>query len=326
MCEVSTNVLRRQNAKISRISNIRDRFLYLLLQELGLTVSEVANLTKDQFKNTFLHIDSRVISLSSILWQTFQDYVHTYKPHKFVFFTRQSPQMTTRRIQQILQKNNLASPQNLRRNAVISSLETNDIQIVREQFNLKSLREKQYLTKFEFERLISNIPNQRDKLIASIFYETGITAFQLTQIKHKDIYSKSTLAPLVYSISAKGQKKGISVAIDERLKEPRTHIPISNKLFKLLFAYSTSGDKSHSKYLFSSRQSDTFSVRRIEQILNSYSSLFDFTLTPQIIANSARVTSQSFSKLRTHEVSQHTPRIYEGYFSQKKNGGENEIT
>ncbi len=302
VCEVSVNVLRRQNAKISRISNIRDRFLYLLLQELGLTVSEVANLTISQFKSHTLKIDSRVISLSSILWQTFRDYVHTHKPHKFVFFTRQSSQITPRRIQQILLKNNLPNPGNLRRDAVISSLQTKDLETVREQFNLKSLREKQYLSESEFEILISNITNKRDKLISTVFYETGITASQLTQIKIKDI-----------------SKKGILVAVDERLKEPKTIISISNKLSKSLYEYYASQDKSRLKYLFSSRQSDTFSVRRIEQILNSYSSFFNFTLTPQIIANSARVRSYSFSKLRTHEVSQHVPRIYEGYFSQKKN-------
>lgn len=90
-------------------ANVRDRLLLGLLHETGCELQEIPKIKLKHISKKFIIIGSkqkrRKIKLSLSLQQTLKSYLknHPYQQKSaFLFYTRESPTITTRRIEQLL--------------------------------------------------------------------------------------------------------------------------------------------------------------------------------------------------------------------------------
>jgi integrase len=108
------------------------------------------------------------------------------------------------------------------------------------------------LTKEEADKLLCSIQDLRDKLIISLFLETGINLQELTSIR-KDDLADGTLTIRKETTKNKVERK----------------IMLSDELRKLIMDYIE--QEKPKQYLLSSRESRNISERRVQQLLDHYS-------------------------------------------------------
>lgn len=301
----------------SKLISSRDKAIALLFYELGLKASELVNLNVSQVSSQKIVIQSRELVVSHRLSKILLEYIFATNPTKFLFFTRQSPQMTVRRIEQILKYHKLVSPTKLRRSSVINALDKKTVQEVRADYDLKSLREKQYLDRTQYKTLQTESNSKRDSLLFTLFYEAGLTISQVVSLRISNFKKDSVTIP----------------RDDQRLTIHPEKIILSKSLSKQIQKYIKSQSFVADSYLFTSRQSSQISARRIQQIFKSYSKILGVEITPQILANSAKLNSieSITSYSQNHSLVSQTsavriPRFYEGYIPKKHDRGGNEIT
>jgi integrase len=117
--------------------------------------------------------------------------------------------------------------------------------------------ELRYLKRSEWEKLANSIFNLRDSLIFSIFYETGCSVSEISEVRIKDV------SPNYISF---GKRKSI----------------ISPILYAKIQTY-LNLEGSNREFLFYSRQSDKITEKRVIQIVKFYSKRVGFEITPQIL-------------------------------------------
>ena len=247
------------------ISDKKELLIFNLFSELGVTVSELVDLRVPQidFSSRKLFLKDRVLTFSEILLQQLRAYVKENSPSDFLFFTRQSPKITPRRVQQILKQVSQRSgievtPSSLRRAAVSKRLHEHiPVDEIKDFFGFKQLRKKDFLTEDEFRRLYSSISSERDGLLVSLLYETGMTPSQLKELKvdHIDISART-----------------IRLLPDNRFSEQKFRVAkISKELAGRISGFVREYPRQFSSYLFFTRQSSQLSERRIQQLLRKYS-------------------------------------------------------
>jgi site-specific recombinase XerD len=259
------------------LKNKRDNLIFTILYELGISVSELVNLKVSQisFNKNQIEFSNRVISFSKAISDKIMAYMSEFSPSKFLFFTRQSQQITSRRVQQLLKDissllGKKITPSLLRKQAIAKTISVKGIEETKEYFGLKHLSKKDYISLSEYIEIQKSLESKRDSLLVSILYETGITLSQLSSLKTSDFDFKNLL---------------LKVYNDERFKLSGKFrsIQINALLAKELIRWI---EKNEIKtYLFSSRQADKISERRIEQILNYYSQKSGIRITPEILRN-----------------------------------------
>jgi hypothetical protein len=188
-------------------------------------------------------------------------YIKQYKPKNYLFFTRQSPQITSRRIQQILNQYNIEPQRELRKQQLLEQAKTHTAQELKKQFNISSLREKVILSEKEQEILLSHA-SQRDYCIINLMLETGITLQQLVTIKRTNL-QHNTLRITTQ---------------DHRSSQQQEQFTLSQSLSSALAQFPKN------TFLFGAKNGH-ISGRRIQQLLKQYSSLIDKELTPQVLRN-----------------------------------------
>lgn len=268
MCELSS-ISTGIPTKIQNIRNVRDRCIALLCWQ-GLKLSDIIDLTNETLPK-----------FSKEIQQHLRVYIAQYKPQHFLFFTRQSPQLTARRIQQILKEYDIEPQRELRKQQILQTLKRSTVQEIKKQFHLTSLREKVILSEQEIQTLLSTVSG-RDRYIIQLILETGITLNQLIHIKQSDIHSNQ-----------------LAIRIqDGRFSHEQETYTLSQQLLASL------AHLAKAEYLFSTKNGP-LSHRRIQQILKQYSETIGKELTPQILRNTY------LAKEVEENVSART--IYEGY-------------
>ena len=264
-------------SEINQIKNPRDRLIYLLIKEIGLKVSEVSSLKRNNFSKNYLLLRNSRIELPDNILKTLTDYFAENKSYNsessYLFNTRQGTKISDRRIQQILSSYGLASPSEIRNQCILKNIPNKDSQKIKTQFGLKSLREKHFLTKEEVHSLnffLNLLNNSRDLTMSLLFLELGLTLNQVVNLEKTDIGSNSIKVKTVDNRFSNNDRNQTKV------------FPISTRLSRLLRTVSLS---SNSNYVFSSRQGTKYSERRIQQIFDEYSSKTGFRITPQILRN-----------------------------------------
>lgn len=96
-----------------------------------------------------------------------------------------------------------------------------------------------YLDQNEYEQLLKTIEQRRDRLLAQFLYESGCTATEAAELKSSSLHSDGTLR-------VNGRTTTISRALTEELLAQA------------------------GSHLFSSRQEDSITPKRIQQILKPY--------------------------------------------------------
>lgn len=264
----------RHDSTLSRYFYEREKLIKAIFSELGLTVSELVSLKLEQIdlKKKTISLRNRILSIPAQLIHEIKSYIDEFRPEKFLFFTRQSSQITPRRVQQILllQK---ATPSQLRKQAISKKLEQGiPVDKVKEFAGLKLLDKKEFLTEDEFRAFYSSISSKRDRLIVSLLYETGMT---LTQLSHLTVSSIS--------------KDFVELIPDTRFSSSQERVcRISTSLSKSIQQYISQDLISRSSYLFQTRQSTRISERRIQQLLKYYSNLSGsrITVSSTVLRNS----------------------------------------
>lgn len=129
------------------------------------------------------------------------------------------------------------------------------------------------LTKEEAERLLSSIEDLRDKLIISLFLETGVNLRELTCIRIEDLVDG------LLTIRRENTKNNTERQL--RLSEP---------LKSLISSYIE--QEQPKKYLLGSRESKQISERRVQQLLDHYSEKFlNKRINPRILRSTCIITS-----------------------------------
>lgn len=318
-------------SKNNYIKNPRDRLIYLLIKEIGLKVSEVSSLKKNNFSKKYILLRNSKIELSDDILKTLSDYLENTRvddsQNPYLFKTRQGARISERRIQQILSSYGLDTPSKIRSQCILEGVSTKSSHEVKTQFGLKSLREKEYLNKNEsdlFRSFLNSSNNVRDLAISLLFLELGLTLNQVINLEKSDVRSNSI------------KIKTIDGRFSDKKEGTVKVFQISIQLAQLLRNVSLS---SNSNYIFSSRQGSKYSERRIQQIFDDYSSKLGFRVTPQVLRNTF-VANQLIlsSKENFHSKSDSKPehlrkmhfeyiariRVYDGYHGLPK--GESETT
>jgi integrase/recombinase XerD len=136
---------------------IRDDLIINLLYHLGCTVNELVNIKVDDldFKHNRIRIrsessrnkEAREVYLSHTLLSKIKEFLATGDNPEYLIFTRQSPQMTTKRVRQLVEEycNSVgikdASPQILRYTHIVHAyLKNIPIDAIQKQVGLKRSR------------------------------------------------------------------------------------------------------------------------------------------------------------------------------------------
>jgi integrase/recombinase XerD len=136
---------------------IRDDLIINLLYHLGCTVNELVNIKVDDldFKHNHIHIrsessrnkEAREVYISHTLLFKAKEFLATGSNPEYLIFTRQSPQMTTKRVRQIVEKYcssagiKDANPQILRYTHIVHAyLKKIPIDAIQKQVGLKRSR------------------------------------------------------------------------------------------------------------------------------------------------------------------------------------------
>jgi len=264
---ISANEFRKL---ISASKSPRDRLMIRLFYGLGLNLNELSNLKKSDIdlNRRRIHIRaehtksrvSRILPLSITLVSALK----SYKAKEYLFYTRQSPKISNRRIEQIIgdisKKAGLKhlTPRVLRKTYIRNSLESGtDQRTVQKSIGTTSLRFKRYISAKDLDSMIGSISSLRDRAIFTMLKETGCTAKELVGLKWSEVNLE--------------QK---SVMIDKSRN-------LSTKLTRLLRSIKGVG------YVFSTRQSKRMTIRRIQQLMRLYLKETGIKATPNSIRNAS---------------------------------------
>lgn len=234
----------------SSISNKRDKLILNLLAYTGITVSELVNTKTDHLTPKGLTIPAqntksgkkKVLPLPKKLIKELKSFGKT----GYLFKSRQSPKLTTRRIEQIFKvlskkAKNQITPRDIRNAFIKDKLASKErIEKIREQTGNYTLRKKKIVIKKQIKKVRFN--DDRQELIFNIIQETRCKTSELISIKIKDL------------------EKGF-------LKIKETKIKLSPSLEEKLKFYTKEKDKN--SYIFSTRQSEQITPRRVQQIFKS---------------------------------------------------------
>ncbi len=276
-CGTVDNVISRLT---SVISNKRDLLIVNLISKLGLTVSEIVNLRASQVNvsQKTIKINNRILSFSDELNEGLIEYLNNDSSSQYLFYTRQSPQITPRRVQQIFKSlSNYfgieLTPSKLRRCKIVSKLKKGEsVESVKEFSGLKSINTKEFLNEADLSKLSSHLVNQRDQLLFNLFLETGIPVSRASELRLNQL--NLTKGTLTYDLDKRHSQASIS---------PKIVVKLSKFLLSRIKLYIS--QKNITDYIFLTRQSGQISERRIQQILKSYSQIIGREITPTILRN-----------------------------------------
>jgi integrase len=182
----------------------------------------------------------------------------------FLFATRQSDSISTKRIRQIIQKTSKEnigfeiSPKDLREYSIKQKLKIKDFGSVKKDAGLKRIDKRKYLSSDEVKRLEKTINSKRDylifKLLLNNFKSSGIVNFKV-----EDVLDSSIPESLANELESYAISKGISFG----------------------------------EYLFSTRQKTHLTNERIFQIISSLGKKIGIEASPRILNNTAIVNAVS---------------------------------
>lgn len=274
-----------------------DKLLADLMFSLGITVSEavsievghidfrkkILNIPKENTKNGI----SRSISLPTFIIEPLKKqikFVSISNKGPYLFFTRQSDKVTTRRVEQLFKeastKKLSVTPKTLREWSLkIASLSGIDFEEIKERTGIYSLRKSKLLDVGVVDEVASNLPI-RENLLISLFYKFGLdvtSIINLTKTQLQNIFQNTKLL-------SKSEQ---------------------NLILKFL------EEKSLQDYVFSTRQSEQISQRRIEQIIkNSFSQISEDVTSNTLLTLNKFIFNAENTRLISNDRTLSGPRIY----------------
>lgn len=231
---------KKQQKQIVELAPARTQILIKTLLETGCTTDEICNLKRSDVEKTSIRVQGRQTEISQELREQLLE-----SKGEYLFSTRQSPQITPRRVQQLVKKALKA----IGKDATPQLLRYAHIQEKSKEETPEQISKRLGLTKRRVEEIIGAQKEQtpitptkatdRDGLLYELIQETSCTATQAARLHKSDIRQNSLL-------------------LENR------EVQVSTSFAKRLLTHS----KTHtSEYVFSTRQSVALTPRRIQQIL-----------------------------------------------------------
>ena len=274
---------------IDAIKGDRDRLIAQILHETGCTVKELVELRVSKVRRGYITFDgsttksgrTRKVKISSDLQRKVKRSASGSKAGDFLFQTRQSNKLTTRRVEQIFKEASASigkklTPRDMRAWKIEElRRKGTSVQDQRDEVGIYSLRERPAASRKSIKKATQEIDSLRDELIFSIISETACTVSELVNIRKKDVGSRHIM------LTRRGRRRAVQV-------------PAS--LVRKLKLFSK-GHK-EGEHLFATRQSETITPRRIQQIFRSISE--DAGLQESITPN--RLRNRIVSEMTKPEI------------------------
>ncbi|MBD3209365.1 tyrosine-type recombinase/integrase, partial [Candidatus Woesearchaeota archaeon] len=184
----------RDLSLLLQYANTRERLLLRLLAETGITLKELVNLKKTSLRGRELAVAQRTISLSTPLATKLAAYTRT-QPHDYLFSSRQTAQLTTRRVEQLIaaaakEASVKITARDLRNAYLLAATQqARDTEELKELTGLKSITKERVLTKHELTRLnkVLKKTTKRDKALVKTILETGLSLQETLALTRKDL-------------------------------------------------------------------------------------------------------------------------------------------
>lgn len=258
------------------ITSVRDQLIVRLFAETGCISKELVTIkNKDvDYKNNLIKINiknknQRSIFISKELVLDLKKF--SDKNKEYLFVSKENAQLGTRSIRKLFDKYSKIlgvkiTSRDLRNAYIRESIkEKKSTETIKQNIGIKRLDKKKYLTKSEFEIINNSIKNIRDKLLLNIAFDTGCTLKELVAIKVEDIEFTNN------SLAFNTQKKQRTSNISKKLSLDIKQYVLKNKLDK-------------KNFLFSTRQSESISDKRVFQIIKKYALESDINeVSPKIL-------------------------------------------
>ncbi|MFH1915812.1 MAG: tyrosine-type recombinase/integrase [Nanoarchaeota archaeon] len=249
-------------AILETISDKRDHLLVNVLYELGCTVSELVNIKVEDITPDSILIgwQRRKVEISSGLRDEIKNFLKNDSSSEFLFFTRQSGRLGVRRTQQIVKNCLESKPSELRHVRIVELIKRKGINDIKRSCGLQRLQVKYFLKKEEIRQLQNHIHDKKHSLMFNLLLETGYLISELVDLRVGDIKEESI-----------------------RIGSPKREISIAKKLASEI--KESTREKNDEEFLFSTRQSDRISDKRVFQILKEYGKVSGVKLNPRILRN-----------------------------------------
>jgi len=249
----------------SALENIRDRLIVKIFLETGCKVGELSDLKVKDFEDGKVFFSERFVLISKELFGEVGDYVlkNRLKNGDYLFFGRQSCQLTPKRVQQIVGKissevfDERLNCEDIRKISINEKLGRKSFREVKFEVGLKRIDSRKYLNSDEIKIIRKNILDERDLLIIDLL------------------------------LSGLGPKKICDLRVSQILK-----LELENKLKRRLERFAVDKNFSPKSYLFLTRQRSNLTRVRIFQIVKTAGEKVGMKISPQIIINSARVLDE----------------------------------
>lgn len=248
---------------VRTIKDTRIKLIFSILIETSCKVSELSNIKIIHISKKYIKINNRIVPISTALHSNLNSYINKQdKKQDYLFSTRQSPKISTKRIRQLIQSTTKIilkqkiSPEDIRKISIKDKIKKLDINKVKKEVGLKRLDKRKYLTSKEISHLrdvIKNrIKNDRDNIIFELLL-IGKKSKEIINLKVDDIIDLNINSDVIDKINK--------------------HI-IKNKL-------------SWGEYIFHTRQNTHLTKERIFQLIKQISKLSNIEVNPRILNNTA---------------------------------------
>jgi integrase len=297
---------------VKKIQNLRDKLFFSLIFELGLTSFELVNLRKKDFDfgnnlvivgnnddlvdQNLLNTSNRIrkLKLSKNLLNLLKNYLieNLNNNSNYLFSTRQSPQISVRRLEQIVKsyhfnigdKSFSFTPQEIRNIFLEKLIKTEpNSEIVKEKSGLKILPKKKVIEDRCFENVIKKLTSLKDspkeELVLKLFYYFGLSTREVCGIKISDIMFSSKILIIRDNNARNNRARAISIDTKNNIKD--------YSFYELLCKYIMSNNLDKNGYLFVNTLGNQESELNIRSLVSNLFKSFNFDgITPQVLRNS----------------------------------------
>jgi integrase len=172
----------------------RDRLLILIFNSTACKTGEIIDLKLKDISRYQIIINEREIPISESLYREIQNYALELKlnPENYLFSSRQSEKITTKRIRQIIQKNSKnvlgfkLNPKELRKASICEKIKNENIEEVKKQVGLKRFDVKAFISEVELNKIKNSIKDNRTKLLFSLLLN-GFKSITIKKLKVNEI-------------------------------------------------------------------------------------------------------------------------------------------
>jgi len=245
---------------VKTITDIRTKLFYRIIIETSCKISELSNIKVKDIDQNKIKFKKRNINISIDLKNQILKFIDKQKlsSDSYLFVTRQSDSISTKRIRQIIQNTSLKlvgfkiDSKDLRKYSIKSKLKSMSLKEVKKECGLKRLDKRKYLSKEQITQLENNIQDARNSLIFKLLLN-NIKSSRIANLKVEDILG----------------------------------LNISRELVQGLENYASTNRISFGEYLFKTRQETHISKRMIYKIISNLGNATQIRVNPQMINNTA---------------------------------------